>query len=279
MGSSNFRALLRRKGEVVPGSIREGHNVFTDLGRAWMSRLVAWSQVALSEDDIAALIRYRAAHAMPPLSPEELADLAVDHPYTDLRIRGVQVGSGYTHPGPAEPERREVKFLTAPLVVRSIGPGQDIYEQEVSTSFPFCFGIRYTAVFEEDEILPLESIIQEAGLCVGAQPSSLPSGDSCTVDYQTTYTRITGLHGIEPWMEGMYLSSGSIGSGLRITTVYDPTTVDLEFSLGGGPASFDWYVGGGGLWGEKQPVVAYKAFAPLVKTRDFQLEIQWDLRF
>jgi hypothetical protein len=63
---ANFSACLRSRGKVV--TRREVHNVFTNTGRNWMSRLVAWS--ALGSPDAA---------------------------YTNRRVRWVGLGTGTTY--------------------------------------------------------------------------------------------------------------------------------------------------------------------------------------
>ena len=40
---SNITAFLRERGKIVSGSLREGHNVFTTVGRNLLSKLIAWS--------------------------------------------------------------------------------------------------------------------------------------------------------------------------------------------------------------------------------------------
>ena len=44
---ANFCAWLSEGGLVVPGSLRRGHNVFTDTGREWVKQLVVWDPLAI----------------------------------------------------------------------------------------------------------------------------------------------------------------------------------------------------------------------------------------
>ena len=283
MGSSNFRAQLRQRGKIVPGSLREGHNVFTDLGRTWLTHLIPWLEIADGTEGA-------------PTSD------AAEH---QLRIRWIQLGEG------CQLEAPSAQCLKAPLVVST--PIENIYLKEVLVSFPFVFGARYNAVYLEEEILPSESIIQEAGLCVGSYglhlegsfrqhlvsgPCGPPMGVGASIDWESNYTRVTGLAGMAPWMEGMFLTlrnsdhntvsgySGYYGTSyfplsLEIKKVYSDTVVDLAARASTGADSHNpdvqWCLGGDE--GAALSVVAYKSFAPLVKTRDFQLEVQWDLRF
>jgi hypothetical protein len=62
---ANMWAVLRRGGKVVPGSLREGHNVFTVTGRNLLSKLISWETIA-----------------------------ATDIPYTHRRARWIGVGIG-----------------------------------------------------------------------------------------------------------------------------------------------------------------------------------------
>ena len=116
MEAGNFRALLRERGKIVPGSLREGHNIFTNAGRNWLSRLITWQSIG-----------------------------DVDASYSDDRIFGISVGSL------AHPEARGVESLKS---LQS--------QVKAVSSFPFSFGVRFSAEFLEWEIQP--TLIQEAGL-------------------------------------------------------------------------------------------------------------------
>jgi hypothetical protein len=43
---SNVWLLMRERGKLVPGSHREGHNVFTTNGKNWLAKLIAWSTIS-----------------------------------------------------------------------------------------------------------------------------------------------------------------------------------------------------------------------------------------
>ena len=64
---ANFQAFLSEGGVLVPGSVRKGHNVITNYGRWWLSRLVSWATITGVDSDI---------------------------PHSDLRIRWISVGTG-----------------------------------------------------------------------------------------------------------------------------------------------------------------------------------------
>lgn len=64
---ANFKAFLTEGGVLVPGSVREGHNVITDYGREWLARLVPWETITGVSDDVA---------------------------YSDMRIRWISIGTG-----------------------------------------------------------------------------------------------------------------------------------------------------------------------------------------
>lgn len=78
----NVRLHMRDRGKIVPGSRREGHNVFTYTGRDWMAQLVAW-------------------------------DPTTDSMYSHDRIRWMGAGSGI------QPEIPAVLYLDSPLEVTS----------------------------------------------------------------------------------------------------------------------------------------------------------------
>lgn len=77
----NFAALMRCGGKVVQGSRREGHNVFTSHGRAWLAKLMGWATIA-----------------------------STDVPYTNRRVRWIGVGSG------SQLESSNVANLAIPLL-------------------------------------------------------------------------------------------------------------------------------------------------------------------
>lgn len=79
---ATVRLHLRDRGKIVPGSRREGYNVFTDTGRDWMAQLVSW-------------------------------DLDTDTMYTHDRLRWIGAGSGI------QPEIEAVRYLDSPLEVTS----------------------------------------------------------------------------------------------------------------------------------------------------------------
>lgn len=110
---SNFSAWLTDEGGLlVPGSVRTGHNVFTEVGRLWVSRLVAWTTVGVTTDDV---------------------------PGDERRPRWLGVGSG------SQLEQRGAERLVAPLTITT---APDAYLRAVAApAFPVIFSQRYTVAF------------------------------------------------------------------------------------------------------------------------------------
>lgn len=46
---ANLWACMRERGKLVPGSLREAHNVFTTTGRNLLSKLMAWQTIAATD--------------------------------------------------------------------------------------------------------------------------------------------------------------------------------------------------------------------------------------
>ena len=44
--------LKDREGRVVPGSVREGHNIFTRMGRTWLRDLIVWDSINDTPPDV-----------------------------------------------------------------------------------------------------------------------------------------------------------------------------------------------------------------------------------
>jgi len=130
---ANFSALLRERGKVVPGSLREVHNVFTNNGRSWLANLVAWS--SLADPDVAK---------------------------THQRVRWLGLGTGVTFL-----ESPEVGRLETPVKVNS----SDYLAAIHTTSFPPAIapGARFTREYGTGEIsIATNPVVpvSEAGLFV-----------------------------------------------------------------------------------------------------------------
>ena len=157
---SNFWAalVLPKTRRVVKSSIREGHNVFTTVGRDWLSRLVVWNVIG---------------------SP--------DQPVTSRRLRWMGVGTG------TQLEVEGVTSLVAPVLVDQSGH----YIAALQTyDFPATGRVRVYKEFSTGEIsTPGNPVVAvtEAGLFVDVFPVSTLGGsdDSAIGGENTTLNRST----------------------------------------------------------------------------------------
>jgi len=135
---SNVRVHMRERGKIVPGSHREGHNVFTLTGKNWLTRLVAWHTISA-----------------PP---------ADDFPYTHRRVRWVAVGSG---------GQLEVSTVSALVTPVPYATGQYLAPLD-SVSFPTSTSVRFQKEFAANEItisgVPVN--VSEFGLFADTNPAS-----------------------------------------------------------------------------------------------------------
>lgn len=143
----NFEAYLTNAdGTYVDGSFREGHNVFTNYGRAWLSNLIRWSLVG----DLAAIN---------------------DVQTTGDRLRWISVGSG------SQEELVGVQRLVTPL---SILTGPTVYLGALGTrSFPTNNAIRHVRAFSGTDFAHLGAsvTVAEAGLFVDQDTGGGPALD------------------------------------------------------------------------------------------------------
>ena len=135
---SNISVYLRERGKIVPGSRREGHNVFTITGKNWLSRLIAWHAISA-----------------PP---------GADFPYTHRRVRWLAVGSG------SQLEVATVSALANPLPYTT-----GLYLAPLdSVSFPTSTSVRFSKEFAANEITlagtPVD--VSEFGLYADTNPAS-----------------------------------------------------------------------------------------------------------
>lgn len=141
----NIRALMRRNGKMVPGSRREGHNVFTSTGKAWLTKLMAWSTIA-----------------------------GTDIPYTNRRIRWIGVGSG------TQLESANIGTLAVPVLVSSTNylSVLDLVE------FPSTGVVRFIKEFNLSDISILGSPVRvtEFGLFADVSPALLGVGNDGSED-------------------------------------------------------------------------------------------------
>jgi hypothetical protein len=127
----NFTAYCRERGKRVPGTSRDGHNVFTTVGRDWLAHLAAWSQIGGGGDV----------------------------PYTNRRVRWMAVGTG------TQAEVEGVIGMTTPVEATA---GNHLAAIE-TTDFPLTTSVRFFKEFATNEISfgasPVVGIT-EAGLFV-----------------------------------------------------------------------------------------------------------------
>jgi hypothetical protein len=148
----NFYANLRERGKLVPGSHREGHNVFTTTGRDWLAHLVAWQTIGTP-----------------------------DIPFTNRRIRWMGVGSG------EQLELESVDGLNDPVLCT---PAAYLAAIQV-VQFPALKTTQIFKSFSENEIsFPPNTVvpITEAGMFVDVYPASSLGGteDSNVGVFDTT---------------------------------------------------------------------------------------------
>ena len=133
---ANFWACMRERGKLVPGSHREGHNVFTSHGSNILSRLVAWSTIA-----------------------------STDVPYTHKRMRWVGLGGG------TQLESVNISKLNSSL----LASGDDYLMPIQGVEFPDSTTVRFIKNFGPTEITfgTAPVAITEAGLFADVNPATM----------------------------------------------------------------------------------------------------------
>jgi hypothetical protein len=146
---SNVRLLMRERGKIVPGSLREGHNVFTTLGKELLTQLMMWNIIDV-----------------------------IDVPYSQKRLRWIALGSS------TQQETEDVVRLVNPLEVTT-----GIYLAALETpSFPTATSICAVREFAEDELsITGPVIIREAGLLMDVNAGLDPAVSSNEVSFYKTY--------------------------------------------------------------------------------------------
>lgn len=129
---SNVFLCMRERGKLVPGSKREGHNVFTITGRNLLSKLISWQTIA-----------------------------STDIPFTHRRVRWAGVGVG------SQLEVTTVAALSSPVLVSGAN-----YLAEIQSSVPSGTSVRFTKVFGPTEITfgAAPVAVTEAGLFADVNP-------------------------------------------------------------------------------------------------------------
>lgn len=140
---SNFKLRAFERGKYVKGSLREGHNVFTNAGADWIASLVAWATIGGGPDV----------------------------PFTNRRVRWMGLGTG------TQTEVPGVTSLNAPTIVT---PG--VYLGAIQLSLrPTARSVQFVRDFGQGEIsLPAEALpivaITEAALFADVYPVSVSGG-------------------------------------------------------------------------------------------------------
>lgn len=136
--------LLRERGKIVPGSRREGHNVWTNTGREFLAMLMTYKADGTA-------------------------------PYRDDRIAYVGAGTG------VQVEEPGVTGLQAPIAYRAglfLAP-----VDHVATDYPLRptrTTVKYTKVFAEDELTygaTTSILIGELGLFTNGHQNSFIAGE------------------------------------------------------------------------------------------------------
>jgi hypothetical protein len=143
-----FSCVCRERGKLVPGTRREGKNIWTLTGREYLARLMSY-----------------AAYGIPPVA---------DTPARNDRIRYIGFGIGVT------PEVSSVSRLVSPIAYDNSSGGLFLAELAIPT-YPFqttgSYGtsVRYTREFSETELsVSTTVLLTEAGLFTDGNPNSSP---------------------------------------------------------------------------------------------------------
>jgi len=136
----NMFALMRERGKIVPGSRREGHNVFTVTGRNLLSKLCAWQTIGSS-----------------------------DVPYTQRRIRWIGVGVG------SQLEVSTVSQLVQPTPASGT---YHLAALNAPQTFPNSTSVEFSYEFSTSEVSTggASVAVTEAGLFADIAPASSSDG-------------------------------------------------------------------------------------------------------
>jgi len=143
----SFRVLLRERGKIVPGSIREGSNVWTLTGREYDAQLKSYQSYG------------------------------PDVPFRNDRIRYIGFGSG------TQPEVSTVTRLVTPIAWNA---GNQFLAELGIPTFPLTPArttVRYTKIFGLTDLSVLGTVtLQEAGLFTdGGAPTFAPGTRNLTL--------------------------------------------------------------------------------------------------
>jgi hypothetical protein len=137
-----FSSVCRERGKIVPGTRREGYNIFTLTGREYVARVISYSSYS-------------------PLTPAR-----------NDRVRYIGFGIGTT------PEVSSVSRVVSPIAYTSSGGDRFLADLAIPT-YPFqtsgSFGtsVRYTREFSELELSISGTVtLTEAGLFTDGSPTA-----------------------------------------------------------------------------------------------------------
>jgi len=146
---SNVFLCMRERGKLVPGSTREGHNVFTNTGRNLLSKLIAWK--TLGSTDLA---------------------------FTEKRLRWMGMGSG------TQLEVANVSQLNSPVLIT---PSRYLVEIQ-STEHPTSTTARIICIFGVSDITFSQGVVElsEVGAYADVNPAdSAGDEDSAAPGFTT----------------------------------------------------------------------------------------------
>ena len=130
----NFELLMRSRGKLVPGSRREGHNIFTVTGRNFLAKLVSWSSIG-----------------------------ATDVPFTQRRVRWMGLGIGTQLESPTVTSLAQATLTTPTAYLRPIQTAE----------FPTSSSVRFITEFSTYEITlsTVPVTVTEAGMFADVSPA------------------------------------------------------------------------------------------------------------
>ena len=238
----NFRAVCRERGKLVPGTLREGHNVFTNYGAQWLNYLSTWKTIA-----------------------------GTDTEHTGWRLSQMSLGSG------TQLENQNAIRMVTPLLIGNYLPSY--YWHPIGTfSFPTVSSVMVSLEYIHPWFTVPNPVVREAGLTIGRNP--LQGGAAASIAASVAgVTTVTGLTGLCPIHEEQLFrtTSGAHVGSYRVVRVLSETSLEISSALWGAPETgVSWTFS---VRSSLLPVVAYKTFGALLLLPEFRLEIDWQLKF
>jgi len=139
-----FESEMYERGKLVPGSRREGKNIWTLTGREYITGVISYKLYDTN------------AH--------NTGNAQMDLPYRDDRIRYIGFGTG------TQPEVSTVTRLVTPVAYEA---GNKFLAELAAPSSPTGGKVAYTRLFSETELSIVGSIVlSEAGLFTDGDPAN-----------------------------------------------------------------------------------------------------------